>query len=175
AITAVDGGGVVFQSPDHPIPTVVHGTPAITQAVLIPDFSSDGRLAYTADESHGIYVWDATTGALLRHIAVPGQVSSIAADPQGIVVGLADGHVDFVDPATGAGRDGFVAGSTWPGAIKRSPDRTMFGVAEDDGVALMDAKTGARVRLLATGGVHMIGLAFSPDGSRVAGGGADGT
>jgi WD40 repeat protein len=102
-------------------------------------------------------------------------VSSIAADPRGIVVGLADGHVDFVDPATGAVRDGFVAGSTWPGAVKRSPDGAVFGVAEDDGVALMDATTGARIRLLATGGVHMLGLAFSPDGSQVAGAGADGT
>ena len=83
-----------------------------------------------------------------------------------IVQTLCNGEVVFLNAETGRIASRRPLAKSAP-SVELSPDRKQLGVAVDDGVALLDATTGATVRRFRRSGVKR--LAFSPDGSRVAG------
>ncbi len=83
-----------------------------------------------------------------------------------IVQTLCNGEVVFLNAETGRIESRRHLVQSAP-SVELSPDRKQLGVAVDDGVALLDATTGATVRRFRRAGVKR--LAFSPDGSRVAG------
>jgi WD40 repeat protein len=81
-----------------------------------------------------------------------------------------------VDATTGtvAGRP-LAGDSTWPTSLQRSPDGHTFAVAGDSGVTLFDTSSGQPYRHLTATGARVLSMAYSPDGSRIVGGGEDGT
>jgi len=89
-----------------------------------------------------------------------------------IVQTLCNGNVVVLNAQTGRIESRRDLAQTTP-SVELSPDHKQLGVATDDGVALLDASSGATVRRLRGGG-QVKRLAFSPDGRRVAGATQDG-
>jgi WD40 repeat protein/DNA-binding SARP family transcriptional activator len=175
AVAAVDGGGAVMYTPDHPGPVSLVGDTATTGAVLPPAFSPDGRSAYTAAEAGRVFVWDVMTGHLDRRIDVPGTISAIAADQGAIFVALSDGSIVTIDPQTGRTiGNRLQTGSPWPTSMERSLDGRSIAVGGGGGIALVDLASGTRTRLLPADGARILSIAYAPDGSRIVGGGDDG-
>ena len=83
-----------------------------------------------------------------------------------IVETLCNGNVLFLNAQTGKVETRRHQASVAP-TVELSPDRKQLGVGTDDGVALLDATTGATVKELHGGG-PVKRLAFSRDGTRVA-------
>jgi WD40 repeat protein len=149
-----------------------------TGSVWIVAFSPDGSmLASGADRT--VRLWDTGTGALRREFSVPAgaEVVSVALSPDcsALAGGGADGTVRLWDTDTGALRRGFPVPAGLGVSVAFSPDGATLASGADGKVRLWDTDTGAlRREFPIPAGPWCSAVAWSPDGSALAGGTADG-
>jgi WD40 repeat protein len=135
-------------------------------------WNSDGRLLASGSRKGWVKVWDARTGAMLRHLhAQKGFVRGLAFSPDGrfVATGGEDDRVNLWDVGTGRLLRDFHTGpgTTLVLALEFSPDGRHLAAADHDrNVRIWDVADGAEVRLpddlLVTWG-----LAFTPDSRHV--------
>jgi WD40 repeat protein/serine/threonine protein kinase len=149
-----------------------------TASVVAVAFSSDGRLAATADEGGNVRLWDAVTGAPVSKPAAHGDcVRALAFSPDGtrLLTAGRDGNARLWDAATGVPAGGpFRHGSDVRVACFTPDGRGVFTGGADGAVALWDAATGeVHYRGQAHQGA-VFAAALSADGRLALTGGADG-
>ena len=147
-----------------------------TGDVLAVAYSPDGRRIATGANDGTARVWDAETGDTLLTLAGHTRdVNTVAFTPDGdgLLTGAADGTARLWDISPTGGRDWL----TVPGPADRqsgvsfSPDGTTFAVpGQISGVAIRDVDTGAKIISLEWHDASIRRMAFSPDGTRLAGG-----
>jgi WD40 repeat protein len=151
-----------------------------------PSFDSSGRVMVVAGPA-GLTAWNIQTGALHVVRAPPGvggQVSALALSPDGreVAVGLQPSNPSQPGLLVGDLASGRVLARAAPACadVAFSPDGRELAVAEFQGstgdIVMRDARTLAlRRTLVRLPDVGTSAVAFSPDGTRVAYGAADGT
>jgi WD40 repeat protein len=131
------------------------------------------RVAYKQPQ-----LFDGSTGRLVANLTPQGQVTALAASPDGrmLAAGMAIGNVYLTDFATGkriAGLFGHVGSVR---AIAFSPDNTTVVTGSQDGsVRLWDAATGNPIRVFVGHEGVVEQAMFSPDGRRIITAATDGT
>jgi WD40 repeat protein len=132
-------------------------------------FNRDGSLVATGGDEGIVKVWDASTGKVLFSLPLGGIIHSVAFDP----------HADFLAASS---EDGSV--NVWKGmtgeqvmSLPRQSGtydiaflaNSKFATAHQDGTArVWDAATGQPILTLAGPTSTVIGVAGSPDGTRIA-------
>lgn len=142
--------------------------------VTAVDYSSDGTRIATAGLDGIARVWDAETGRELLALAGhAGAVFDVAFTPNGerVLTGGGDGTTRLWDVSASGGRDWI----TVPAAknifvdVAFSPDGARFAApAEPAGVRVWDTETGDEVITLTGDEPKLSGVAFSPDGTKLA-------
>jgi WD40 repeat protein/class 3 adenylate cyclase len=143
-------------------------------------YSPDGTRIATGGDDGMAHVWDAATGESLLTLA--GHtigVDQVAFTPDGdrLLTGGADGTARLWDISPTGGRDWLtVPGpSLRQGGVSFSPDGKSFAVpGQVRGVTIRDVDTGAKIITLKGHDAPIRRMAFSPDGTRLAGSGWDG-
>ncbi|QDU19206.1 WD40 repeat domain-containing protein [Urbifossiella limnaea] len=135
------------------------------------------KLASTAGPS--VRVWDATTGAEVASTGVCG-AASVAASPDGkwLAVGGVDHRTRLCDAPTGAVARTLEATKPPVGAVAFSPDsKRLAHTSPADGLVWVWQTEGTGdaelILIEAADGCTLEGLAFHPDGNRLACGGID--
>jgi WD40 repeat protein len=156
------------------------GKPLITFSghtgdVLAIAYSPDGQRIATGANDGTAQVWDVATGdSLLTLAGHTRDVNQVAFTPDGdgLLTGAADGTARLWDISPTGGRDWL----TVPGPADRqsgvsfSPDGTSFAVpGQITGVTIRDVDTGAKIISLKGHDATIRRMAFSPDGTRLAG------
>ncbi|HEX9122041.1 MAG TPA: WD40 repeat domain-containing protein, partial [Actinomycetota bacterium] len=150
-----------------------------TGDVLSIAYSPDGTRIATGGDDGTAQVWDVATGESLLTLA--GHtigVDQVAFTPDGdrLLTGGADGIARLWDISPTGGRDWLtVPGpANRQGGVSFSPDGTSFAVpGQVSGVTIRDVETGAKIIRLKGHDATIRRMAFSPDGTRLAG--ADGS
>lgn len=131
-----------------------------------------GNLAATASEDH-VQIWDAPTGRTLNNVRLSQACVglSFSSDGRRLAAAAADGRVRVLDPQTGRLLEELRATSSALASVYLSPDgKTVLAGGADQARLLA-------VSLVTVLGTHeggASGVAFVPDGSRLASAGADG-
>jgi WD40 repeat protein/predicted Ser/Thr protein kinase len=165
-----DGTARIWEADTRAVLPVLRGHTSYVYPVA---YSPDGQWIASGSWDGTVRLWDARTGgvcAVLRH---PGVVRSLAFSPHGswlVSGGDADDRLRLWDVATGMRRKEIQGPGARILSVAVSPDGTLIAALDWDGdLSVRDAATGqevARVRL--GGGGQTKGLAFSPDGRRLA-------
>jgi len=136
----------------------------------------DGRTVASAGYDHTIRFWDSKTGALLETIRFPDEARCTALSPDGrwLVVGGRLGIWNLWDAGRRELRLAWTnAMISWGAGAAFSPDSTLLAAADDTAVEIWDLRSFKRTKRIdrSTGGTFdgfVFGVAFSPDGSRIA-------
>lgn len=165
------GAVMVWQAQvDEPLFTLVGHTDGIESVT----FSPDARMLVSAGDDAAMRIWDLKTGALLNTFAdFTGVVGPAAFSPDGssLAFTTVDGlHMWSLEPATPDGTPMFEAPEQpvipATGALAFSPDGET--IATGAPLALWDAHSGSKLLDLVGHTDWVMGLAFSPDGTRLA-------
>jgi WD40 repeat protein/class 3 adenylate cyclase/type II secretory pathway predicted ATPase ExeA len=146
-----------------------------TGDVLGLAYSPDGQRIATGSDDGTAQVWDAATGqSLLTMAGHTRDVNQVAFTPDGgrLLTGAADGTARLWDVSPTGGRDWLtVPGpADRQGGVSFSPDGTSFAVpGQVTGVTIRDVETGAKIITLKGHDATIRRMAFSPDGTRLAG------
>ena len=146
-----------------------------TGDVLGIAYSPDGQRIASGGIDGTAQVWDAATGQSLLTLAGHGiGVQQVAFTPDGdrLLTGGLDGTARLWDIGPTGGRDWLtVPGPALrQGGVSFSPDGTSFAVpGQVTGVTIRDVETGAKVITLKGHDGTIRRMAFSPDGTRLAG------
>ena len=138
-------------------------------------YSLDGTRIATGGNDGIAQVWDAVTGKRLLTLAGHGiDVVQVAFTPDGdrLLTGGMDGTARLWDISPAGGRDWMtVPGpADRQGGVSFSPDGTKFAVpGRIAGVTIRDVETGTRIITLKGHDATIRRMAFSPDGTRLAG------
>jgi WD40 repeat protein/class 3 adenylate cyclase len=143
-------------------------------------YSPDGTRIATGGDDGTAQVWNAATGeSLLTLAGHTVGVDQVAFTPDGdrLLTGGADGTARLWDISPAGGRDWLTvpgpAGRL--GGVSFSPDGTSFAVpGQVTGVTIRDVETGAKIITLKGHDATIRRMAFSPDGTRLAGSGGSG-
>jgi WD40 repeat protein/serine/threonine protein kinase len=146
-----------------------------TGDVLSIAYSPDSTRIATGADDGTAQVWDAATGESLLTLAGHSVgVQQVAFTPDGdrLLTGGMDGTARLWDITPTGGRDWLtVPGpANRQGGVSFSPDGTSFAVpGQDSGVTIRDVETGAKIITLEGHDATIRRMAFSPDGTRLAG------
>jgi WD40 repeat protein/transcriptional regulator with XRE-family HTH domain len=150
-------------------------------------FSPDGKWLITSSDDYTMKFWDAATGELLRDFTeLTGLVDSATFSPDGSKFAFTDGaiHVWKLSSSTSEGKTTITYEEilNLPGgvSITFSPDGTKLATiwgtaASGNGIVLWDANSGRELLTMTGHTGWIMGLAFSPDGKRLASTSLDGT
>lgn len=133
-------------------------------------FSPDGSRLATASWDKTTRVWDARTRQELLSLPHPDRVTAVAYSPDGsrLATTAEDGVLRLWDAVTGASLLAINAHSAAADVVAFSADGSRLATAgRDNTLKLWDAASGAELRTLAA--PWIFGLAFSPDGTKLAG------
>ena len=145
------------------------------RAVEDAEFSPDGRLVVTASRDGTAGIWSSTTGARLRTLQERAPVSVARFSPDGaiVVTGDAGGGIRLWRASDGKPLGtGKQEGNVTDALFAR--DGRTVATAGLAGVSEWSVPSAKRIRVLRSPG-GALRVAFSPDGSLVAGAGHDGT
>jgi WD40 repeat protein/DNA-binding SARP family transcriptional activator len=138
-------------------------------------YSPDGKRIATTSDDHTAKVWDATTGQLLLTLTGhTGAIRRSAFSPDGtrLVTVSLDETVKVWDALTGKELLTFTDPPVSFGDVAFNPDGHRIAISGSDGtVRIWDAATGTESLVLSVAsefGAALLGVAFSPDGKRVA-------
>ena len=148
--------------------------------VNVLTFSPDGKLLASGGTDKTVRLWDVATGEPLTTLT--GHLSGIAAltfSPDGstLASGSTDGTIRFWDTATGDVLSTHITGHTqWVKAGTFLKDSSTFtSVAFNGAITFWDLKTSEETSLQMAGDRDLLlGLAFSPDGTKLANTGTKG-
>ncbi len=157
-----------------------------TDAIEALTFNPDGKWLVTASDDATMRIWDAATGDLLRDYSdFTGLVDGVTFSPDGtrFAFTTVDGlHVWQLDFNTVEGATTITSQEIFTipeGGSVFSPDGTQLaGVSASDignAVKLWDSATGRELLTLSGHTGWVMGIAFSPDGNRLASTSLDGT
>jgi WD40 repeat protein len=150
-----------------------------SQAVLAVAWSPDGKFIVTGGNDQLVILWDAQTGAELRHFqGHTALVSSVAFSPDGrqVLTGSGDNTARLWDVATGKELRTFEGHSDWVMSVAFSPDGQQALTGSGDGKArLWDVATGKELCTFEGHSNWVMSVAFSPDGQQALTGSADKT
>jgi WD40 repeat protein/serine/threonine protein kinase len=140
-------------------------------------FSPDGKQLFASAQNSGFFLWDLSSGSRIDG-AHGNNFRSVLFSPDGIrLAGVSDQGKEI------RGWDAHTGESLWDradlgrpgggeGAIELSPDGQILAVGFDDGkIVLLASQTGKEKQVL-HGHQSVSGLAFHPDGSKLASGGS---
>jgi WD40 repeat protein len=140
-------------------------------AVLALAFSPDGKLLAFNDSEDNIYLWDLNTRKQIRRLSVPQEsIFSVAFSPSGKLLASANflrngSTLRLWEVVTGKMKLAmFGSGAVW------SPNgKTLAWSSEGEGIGLVEVATGKiRCQLKGQNKYGVNGVAFSPDGRRLA-------
>ena len=144
------------------IPTTQNGSHMVGVA-------ADGRRAWTGNiGSNTVSELDLSTGAAIRHIAVPAQPEAINVTPDGREVWVgsnATGKISVVDATSGAVAT-VAEGFGWPYRVLFSPDTALVLLPDlrNEELRFVDRRTRKELHRLALPGKGPQGIIFTPDG-----------
>jgi WD40 repeat protein len=174
-LLAAAGGGDPDKAPPQLV-AVLGGEQGHKEQLIALAISPNGHLLASAGNDRGIKLWDLATGRFLQTLAVPPvgiQIRSLAFSPDGQLLASAGSEKTIRIWAVGTGQERQVLAGHGDlvGGVAFSPDgRRLASTSHDGSVKLWDLKTGIAVRTFPTGRA-LACVAFSPDGSLLAGGG----
>lgn len=167
--------GTLARTPFQMTPLAPERTPRI-EFVALHAFGGEGYLAIAGahpiltGRRTGVQVWNITTGAELLHIPeTDGAVVALGWSASGLVIVHDDATWDFWNPETGT-RQRVEGPREMLTAAALSPDGTRVACSDRLGVSVLDLATGAVIAEAANTTIQQT-LAWSPDGTRFAGGG----
>ena len=138
-------------------------------------YSKDGRRIASGGEDKTVRIWDAHSGAPVHVLtAHDDYVTSVAFNPDGSLLASAsrDGSIRLWNTATGerVGQPIFGHDGKWVLVVEFSPDGALLASAGSDGTVRLWGIDPRRPheQLLATHRGPVLGMAFSPDGRRIA-------
>lgn len=152
-------------------------------SILSVDFSPDGKLLATGDESGAVRLWQVAVGAgqspdfgqpFSTFIGHSHWIYSVAFSPSGQILASCslDRTVRLWDVSTGQSLGTRIGHNNWVRSVAFSPDgQTIASAGYDQTVRLWNAYTSQPLKIL-QGNHAFVSLSFSPDGQTLATGSA---
>jgi WD40 repeat protein len=172
AVAGIDGVYIYDAASLEPVKFLDMGGKATGLIVFAPDSQTLGVAG-----SKALYLWNVENGVLLKEVAAPNYINTLAFNPDGskVALGLWDGTIYMGDVASDAplnildGHTGQIVV-----AVAFSPDGTLLASGAGDAqLCLWDVASGQLRRTIKGHQFAVQSIAFSPDGKKLATGSLD--
>ena len=180
-----DGRTIASGSRDDTVRLWDMGTGTLKNTIMIPRniysvaFSPDGRTIAGGTEYGGVFLWNTITGSLVKELEQRGQIHSVTFSPDGntIASGSSEGPVRLWDAETGNLKNTLYGEIGGIYSVVYSSDGSTLATAGHGAVILWDAVTGNQKNIFTEFPSYrrVRSVAFSPNGTTLAGGSEDGT